>query len=131
MHLFALAALSLLACTKDDGDDTGGPASLVTDQGLYELLVSYTPDPPVAGDTTLTVEIHDAASGDLLIGSTLTVTPWMPDHGHGISEAPAVVEDAGVYTVTFAYSMPGTWELTFEVDGSLGADSAMLTVEVE
>jgi hypothetical protein len=131
MHLFALAALSVLACTKDDADDTGGAGALVTDQGLYALWVSATPDPPVAGDTTLTVEIHDAATDELLTGSTLTVTPWMPDHGHGISEAPAVVEDAGVYTVTFAYSMPGTWELTFDVDGSLGVDSAVLTVEVE
>lgn len=130
MLLFPLAALSLLACTQD-GDDSGASGGLVTDQGLYELLVSYTPDPPVAGDTTLTVEIHDAASDELLTGATLTVTPWMPDHGHGVSEAPVVVEDAGVYTVTFAYSMPGTWELTFEVDGSLGVDSGVLTVEVE
>ncbi|MCK6502651.1 FixH family protein [Myxococcota bacterium] len=131
MHLIALAALSVLACTKDDADDTGASGGLVTDQGLYALLVSYTPDPPVAGDTTLTVEIHDAATDELLTGSTLTVTPWMPDHGHGISDPPDVVEDAGVYTVTFAYSMPGTWELTFDVDGSLGVDSAVLTVEVE
>ena len=131
MHLFALAAFSLLACSKDDADDSGGSGALVTDQGLYELVVSYTPDPPVAGDTTLTVEIHDADLGDLLTGSTLTVTPWMPDHGHGISEPPVVVEDAGIYTVTFAYSMPGTWELTFDVDGSLGVDSGVLTVEVQ
>lgn len=131
MHLSVLGfAFTLIACDSD-GDDTAGGGGLLTEAGLYELFVEMNPDPPVSGDTTLTVTIHDAATDEALTGLDLAVTPWMPDHGHGIDEPPVVVEDQGVYTVTFAYSMPGTWELTFDVDGSLGADSAMLTVEVE
>lgn len=125
--ILTLATL-LAACSEPDEQDA---ESLLTDAGLYRLSVGQLPDPAVAGDTTLTVQIADAATDERLTGSTLTVTPWMPDHGHGVHEAPVVTEDSGEYTVTFAYSMPGTWELTFEVDGALGLDHAVRVVEVQ
>ena len=128
MNPVMLPLLCALACSPEEEDS--GSERLVTDAGLYELSVQMSPDPPVTGDATLTVEIQDGATGDPISGATLTVVPWMPDHGHGLAEPPLVVEDQGVYTVTFAYTMPGTWELTFQVDGALGADSAVLTVEV-
>lgn len=123
-------ALTLSACHDPEGDAGLGDAVL-TEDGHYALQVEHQPDPPATGDATLLVQILDAADGALLTGSTLTVTPWMPDHGHGVMEDPVVVEDEGLYTVEFAYSMPGTWELTFEVDGALGLDQRVLTVEVQ
>lgn len=122
----------LLACVSS-GADSGALGELLLDSeaGLYGLTVSMAPDPPIAGDTRLAVGIDDAASGQPVTGADLQVTPWMPAHDHGISEPPEVVEDAGTYTVTFAYSMPGTWELTFDIDAAAGSDRAVLTVEVE
>lgn len=126
----AAALLSLLACATSD-DDSAASGALLSEAGLYSLVVAMSPDPPTVGDSTLTVDLHDAETDQLVTGATLQVTPWMPDHDHGISDAPEVVEDGGVYTVRFAYSMPGSWELTFDIDGSPGVDSAVLAVEVE
>lgn len=125
-----MLVLALLAACGGETSDTGDQAFL-TDQGLYELMVDMDPHPPTVGDSTLTVMVHDAATGEPVADATLAVTPWMPEHGHGVSEDPVVSGEGGTFTVTFAYSMPGTWELTFDVDSSLGADSAVLTVDVE
>lgn len=127
------ATLCLAACDPLDqeSDQESHDGGLITDAGLYELMVEMEPDPPTAGDATLTVMVHDADSGDMLMGSTLEVTPMMPQHGHGVADPPLVVEDAGIYTVTFAYSMPGDWELTFDVSGELGDDSLVMDVEVQ
>ncbi len=128
--LFLTLALSLLACHEPEDDADLGDA-LLTEAGHYALTVEHQPDPPITGDATLLVQILDGQDGSLLTGSSLVVTPWMPDHGHGVMEEPVVVEDEGLYTVEFAYSMPGTWELSFEVDGAHGPDQLVVTVEVQ
>lgn len=126
----ACALLSLLvACAGGPGDEE--PGIFVTQAGLYQLEVEMSPDPPVADLTTLTVTLTTAETGAPETGAALAVTPWMPEHGHGIQDEPEVTEVDGVYTVEFVYTMPGTWELTFEVDGSLGADSGTMTVQVQ
>ncbi|NOY27871.1 MAG: hypothetical protein GXP62_18560, partial [Oligoflexia bacterium] len=101
--------LAPISCADGQTDSAAAAGPLITQTGAYELFVEMTPDPPVAGDTSLSVMVHDAQSGDMLMGCQLAVTPWMPEHDHGIADQPIVVEDQGVYTVTFAYSMPGAW----------------------
>lgn len=128
--MIACALLPLLfACSEPDDTASGG--ALVTEQGLYELDVVMDPDPPASGPSTLTVEIRAAATGEAELGAELTVSAWMPDHGHGLGEEPVVTEADGVYTVALSWSMPGHWELTFVVDGSQGTDEVMMDVEVQ
>ncbi len=134
-----LLSLALLGACGDntgtgdtgDGHVPGSTYDLTTDQGLYLLHIQMNPDPPTAGDAELVLMVHDASDDSMLMGPTVTVTPWMPEMDHGLSEDPLVVEDGGYYTVTFAYTMAGTWDLTFDVDGELGQDSGVLTVEVQ
>lgn len=133
----ALLSLALLGACGDDSDDTGhhhqahDEYELVTDQGLYLLHIQMDPDPPTAGDAELVFMIHDAEDDSMIMGAAVTVTPWMPEMDHGLSEDPVIVEDGGYYTATFAYTMPGTWDLVFDIDGELGQDSGTLTVEVQ
>ena len=45
-----------------------------------------------------------------------SVTPWMPDHGHGISEERVLTDVDGGTEAAFTYSMPGWWEVEFVLD---------------
>ena len=120
----------LVALACEAPTDTAPDGPLVSDEGIYELVLTHTPDPPVAGDTTLLVEL--SAADAAVEGATLSVEPWMPAHDHGISEVPEVTDDGGgLYTATFAYSMAGTWELYFDISADPGVDTAVATVEVE
>jgi hypothetical protein len=57
--------------------------------------------------------LHDAAGADVP-GAEITVAPWMPDMGHGVTEVPEVTErGGGAYSVeNIVFSMTGFWELT-------------------
>ena len=128
LHL-GIVASTVLACA---GDGTGPQSGTISsDGGLYLLDVQMSPDPPVAGPATLTVTVTEAATDQVVGDASLAVDPWMPEHGHGLSEAPVVDGQAGVFTASFAYTMPGAWELRFDLDGSPGADTAAMSVEVE
>jgi len=65
------------------------------------------------GVNTVELILHDAGGADVP-GAEITVTPWMPDMGHGVSEEPKVKErGGGVYSVeNVLFSMTGFWELT-------------------
>lgn len=57
--------------------------------------------------------------------------PFMPQHGHGIADEVVVTERGeGLYDGTFAFSMPGTWELNLTVSAEPGDDEAAITVDV-
>ena len=102
--------LALLACAQPELDVT-----VVSD-----------PDPPIAGEvaSTLTLTFSDGTP----VTGPVEVVPWMPAHGHGISEDVVAEElEDGVYTTTFTYSMPGTWELQVTADDEYG----VALVEVE
>ncbi len=118
----------LLACEATTDTAQDGP--VVSDDGLYELVLTHTPDPPIAGDSTLLIEL--TAGGATVEGAVVDVEPWMPAHEHGISDAPVVTDDGGgLYTAAFAYSMSGTWELHFDISADAGDDTAMTTLEVQ
>ena len=118
----------LLGCQGDLPDTTGEGW---TDAGLYELIVTPQPDPPVAGDTVLAMEVLDV-DGAAVTEATVTVTPWMPDMDHGIMGDVTISEPTpGQYEAAFAYSMPGYWELTIVVDGGPGVDQRMVAYDVQ
>lgn len=139
-----LAALALAACSGGDPETTstsgttssgaGGSAAFCSsdpradayvvglsraskDGTLKVRFVDANPAPPAKGTNTFVVAIEDEA-GKPVDGATVTLTPFMPDHGHGSSVTPQVApgKDPGTYQVSNVYLfMPGIWQLTFDV----------------
>ena len=70
--------------------------------------------PPARGIDTWTLAITDTAKAPQKT-ETLTVLPYMPDHGHGTSIDASITNNGdGTYTVTPLYFfMPGVWQTTF------------------
>jgi hypothetical protein len=132
MRRTALFTATLAGCTGpvDDTATPWGPVSMGSAQGVYVLELSLDPDPPVTGDTRLAVLL---LAGDAAVeGAALTLTPWMPEHGHGVGAAPRVTElGDGAYEADFAWSMPGAWEVTIDIEADGGPDTAVVAVEVE
>jgi hypothetical protein len=124
-----LTSLSLgCAPTPADTGATWGPRTVETDAGVYTLDLELTPDPPVAGGTALWLAARDA--GGESVSPTLTLTPWMPVHGHGVSEEPVYTEVDGGVEAAFSWSMPGDWELRIEVSDGQQVDTVVVPVEV-
>jgi len=105
------------ACATDTRKDvyTAGLAKQ-TAGALSVKLMEATPAPPAKLSNALTFHVTDAA-GSPVDGATLSVTPFMPDHGHGSSVKPSVTpKGGGAYDVTNVYlPMPGLWRLTVTV----------------
>lgn len=120
-----------LGCAPDPADPgaTWGPRTVETDAGLYTLDLELSPDPPVAGATTLWLAARDAAGA--AVSPTLTLTPWMPVHGHGVSEDPVCSDVDGGVEAAFSWSMPGAWELRIEVSDGPQMDTVVVPVEVQ
>lgn len=129
-----LAPLALAACSPGEEERLVDPEGLVeTDAGLYAVRFSADPDPFVSGEpVALGMELYAAGTEDGVEGASIVVTPWMPDMGHGISDAPVVTEQGGGrYEATFTFSMGGYWELGVDVDASAGTDSVAVPYEVQ
>ncbi|UCF30835.1 MAG: FixH family protein [bacterium] len=71
--------------------------------------------------------IHDSGGEDVP-GARVTVTPWMPEMDHGVSEVPKVMErGGGLYTVhNVMFSMTGKWELRFDIIKGEKRDTAIV-----
>jgi plastocyanin len=70
--------------------------------------------------------VHDNKDRDVL-GAKIVVTPWMPDMGHGVLQAPVVSEEGGgVYVVDNIHiSMAGNWQLKINVKKGGFEDNAV------
>jgi len=100
---------------------------------LSFVLEAGDPAPPVKGNNTWTVQVRDS-DGAPLTGATVTVHPFMPDHGHGTSVVPQVSagDGDGEYTVDPLYLfMPGLWEITITAESGDVSDSAKFSFCVE
>lgn len=138
---FALAPLC--ACSGEDPEapsehraDAGGSASdagapscesrvealqLETDEEpLLVDVLRQEPSPPVAGDNTFWVSL--AVEGNTLDvdASAISVSPRMPDHGHGTPVAVQVFDEGGgEYRLSPVNTfMPGFWEVEVQVESS-------------
>ena len=134
--LTVLTVLTVLACsTSDGGSDpgtSGGSTSACAQDGRKDVytaglakqtaaalsvkIMSATPAPPAKLTNALTLQLLDAG-GQPLDGATLSIAPFMPDHGHGSAVKPTVTaKGGGVYDVTnLYYPMPGLWRLTVTI----------------
>lgn len=157
LRLLPLLALAT-ACSGGDtaADDTGGtdtgedsappvcgePGETYTagmshpgDLGVLTFsLVDVDPEPPDKGENTWTVRT-DLAGGGALGGAMVTITPFMPEHGHGSTPADftATAGTDGVAVVgPMDLFMAGLWELTVSADDGAGtSDHATFTFCLE
>ncbi len=77
------------------------------------VLKSADPSPPATYENTWVLAVEDA-SGGALQGVTIdSVTPFMPDHGHGTSVPQVTSNPDGTFTIDSLYLfMPGLWQTT-------------------
>lgn len=129
-----LAWIALMIGCAPETQDTGTAAleGLTSDAGLYVLDLAPDPDPFVAGlPVALGIALYAASDESGVEGADITVTPWMPDMGHGIADAPVLTElGGGRYEATFTFNMSGAWELQLALDAHLGADTLTVAYEV-
>jgi hypothetical protein len=106
----------LVTCQSDPRVDTyvANLTKASTSGALKVTLVSSDPAPPAKGSNTWIIRAADG-SGAPMTNAPLTVTPFMPDHGHGSSVVATITPQAdGSYNVAPLYLfMPGVWRITF------------------
>jgi hypothetical protein len=112
------------ACSTDTRKDVYAAGMTKPAGPLTVKLVDSDPGPPIKGTNTMTVEVTDA-SGAPVDGAKLTVTPFMPDHGHGSSVVPTVTPSGGgKYVVANVYFvMAGLWRVTFSVQSGTAPEA--------
>jgi len=103
-------------CANDPRVATYTPNLTVnsTGGGMKFVLLSSDPAPPAKGTDTWTIRVMDAA-GQPQPSLSLSVLPFMPDHGHVSPVTPQVTSNGGGnYTVAnLFFFMPGVWKTTF------------------
>lgn len=100
----------------------------VTEKGLFSVEMLVLGDELGIGKNSLDIIVHDAADADVM-GADITVTPWMPDMGHGVKEKPVITErGGGLYSIeNVEITMPGLWELRVKVMKGAEEDVAVFT----
>lgn len=69
--------------------------------------------------------------GEPIEGAQVTISPWMPAHGHGSIDVEAEESEPGVYvTDRLSFNMPGVWELRLYVAVGDAKGRLATTIEV-
>ncbi|RYZ37625.1 MAG: hypothetical protein EOO72_10410 [Myxococcaceae bacterium] len=132
-----LMGMLLLGATPSAAPDAGQVSAatpvgtVASASGRLRVEVLSLMTPLRRGVQVFQVRITDAASGKPVPGVVLSVQPWMPAMGHGISEAPRVTaREPGSFEVSDAdLFMPGVWELRFTLKGTV-EDTATVTLKL-
>lgn len=125
-----------IGCTADPRATpfASGMQAKSTSGRFVAEIVNATPSPPQrgagdAGMNSWTMKLTlDGAKPD---SSAISVTTFMPDHGHGSPRVPDVTENAdGTFSVNGLYLfMAGVWQITFSANG--GAEQSMFSICVQ
>jgi len=88
----------------------------VTEKGLFSVEMIIKEKELKVGVNTLDIIVHDKNDKDVA-GAIVTVTPWMPEMGHGVFEKPTVMErGGGLYSIeNIILIMGGRWELRIKI----------------
>ncbi len=99
----------------------------------FDVQAQSDPSPATAGASiTWALDVTRTDDGAAVEGAELTVTPWMPAMGHGLSDVVLVTEvGGGSYEAACTFSMSGSWELQVHVaaDGDEGDDVVIVEIE--
>lgn len=120
----------------NDGDvdvDAYTAGMTKTSSGGLKVSLTAEPGPPDVGDNTWTLRVVDADDAPV-DGATVTLTPFMPAHGHGTNPADysGTFTEDGTYVVgPFDLFMPGAWETTVSVDAGDGAETVKFAFALE
>ncbi|MFB1483363.1 FixH family protein [Corallococcus sp. RDP092CA] len=128
------ATLSAAPAAGSDAGQVSAAVSVgtvVSASGRLRVEVLSPMTPLRRGVQVFQVRVTDAASGKPVSGVVLSVQPWMPAMGHGVSDVPRVTARApGTFEVSdMDLFMPGAWELRFTLKGTV-EDSAAVTLKL-
>lgn len=92
---------------------------------------TLTIESPHVGKHRVVLVLNEDAEGSApLEGARVTLSPWMPAHGHGTEDVEVFEEEPGVYvTEDVWFNMPGIWDLRVRVEAEEYGD-LIATVEV-
>jgi FtsP/CotA-like multicopper oxidase with cupredoxin domain len=95
---------------------TGKSSMLITEKGLFNVGMAIHEKRLRVGVNTFSLVIQDKREKEVT-GAKITITPWMPEMGHGVFEPPVVVEKGnGLYAVeNIILVMGGHWEIRINV----------------
>lgn len=119
-------------CAAEDRDEPFHLGLERDGEATKMVFTDAEPAEPIRGINKWTLDVTDLADAPVE-GATLTVKPWMPDHGHG-SPQPVVVEDVGdgQYVLDpVNLFMAGYWEITITTEMGDATDEAMFPFCVE
>jgi YtkA-like len=121
-------------CATEPGVESyqAGLTATSADGALKVTLMDAAPSPPEkVNDNTWTVTITSGGAPVTSTGATITLLPWMPQHGHGSSVVPQIMpmSTPGMYQVTVLdFFMAGIWTNTFTVTPTSGpVETAVFT----
>jgi hypothetical protein len=120
------------SCPGHEQDLTGN--TIESPNGLVLEVTKREPATPIVGDQAWTVKISDGSTPLVGAADRITVTPYMPDHGHGSAIGVDVTEAAdGRYLFSpINLRMPGYWDISVRLaTGDAGVDRAKFGICVE
>lgn len=115
------------AFTDLDVLETGLAQAIPVGSGTWVLTVTI-PGGPQVGDNPFVLTVHSMAgplSFSEVAALSVTITPTMPDMGHGSTGNvdPVFTED-GRYEGLLVFSMGGAWEVEFALSDGAGIEAA-------
>ena len=80
------------------------------EKGVFTVEMIPPKEGLMMGVNSIELILHDAGGSDVP-GAKITVTPWMPEHSHGVPVKPVVTDrGGGAYTVeNILFTMTGWW----------------------
>ena len=100
--------------------------------GPYELRVGVFPGTPRVGNLHLSIQVKDAALGEVLTGGAVTVTADGPEGATDVGPVAAVtsLDSPQFYDVDILLDAVGRWNFTLDIEGELGAAALEVPLDV-
>lgn len=134
LYALAVVVLALVAYGAHLAMPVVGPVQAALDQsrsratvkGLYVAAIE--PEAPEIrqGELHTWIVTVKTADGKPVDDAKIKIDGGMPDHNHGLPTSPQITENLGEgrYRIEgVKFSMPGWWELRFDISAPAGADT--------
>ena len=120
----------LVATGACGGDPAPFDGTLEVESGAYGGELTLQNAPLAVGYNGVSVALVGEAD-EPIAGAEVSISPWMPAHGHGSTDVVATEEGPGVYVSDeVRFTMSGVWLLRIHVRGSEGEGDLVATLEV-